>query len=212
MPQCANLTADAIRTLAADAAGNWQRYDSFAWFGRPDDAEQWAVVYYSNRDSDLLDQSNGEVIRQTMEPFTEGDDPDAVGERHSHWACGYVDGYSIRVYGPDGEPTAAFAAWCDLQARMKDYPVLDEEEWSNREWEDTQSNLTEVGERVARNQDREVPDGWQSAVADWFDGSREYRHELEPCDGFGGYPTDESIEAAFDALGWHRDSALLPAT
>ena len=190
-----------VHDLAEQAAGNWKRFDSFAWLGKPDDSENWTVVYTSNRDSDLLTESNAAAIAAAMEPFTEGDNPDAIAERHSHWACGYVDGYSIRVYGEDGEPTAAFATWCDIQARLDDYPVLDESDWSEREWNDTQKNLTEQGEYIARKHDLELPDGWQYTVTTWFETQRKYRHELEPVDGHGGYPSDEAIEAAFVAMG-----------
>ena len=89
-----------LEAAAKKAAGNWKRFGSFAWFRKRElvDADQWAVVYTSNRDSTLLDQSNASVIEMALEPFTEGDDPDVVMESHSHWAVGHVDGFSIRVY------------------------------------------------------------------------------------------------------------------
>ena len=75
-------------------------FNCFCWYrktdiDRPDD---WAIFYTHHRDSGLLDQSNAEVIAEAMEKFTEGDDPDVVFESHFHWACGHVDGFSVRVY------------------------------------------------------------------------------------------------------------------
>ena len=71
-----------IEEAAQKAAGNWQRFDSFVWFRdrEIDDADQWAIIYTSNRDSGLLDQSNASVIATAMTPYTEGDDPDVVME------------------------------------------------------------------------------------------------------------------------------------
>ncbi len=42
-----------IEAAAKQAAGNWQRFDSFVWFRDRDldDADQWAIVYTHNRDS-----------------------------------------------------------------------------------------------------------------------------------------------------------------
>src|SRR4051812_16175893 len=60
------MTATGTPTLddtAAGLAGNWKRFDSFAWFRRRGiaDADAWAVIYTHHRDSGLLDQSNAGV-------------------------------------------------------------------------------------------------------------------------------------------------------
>ena len=89
--------------------------------------EEWAIVYTHNRDSDLLDQSNADAIDKALAPFTEGDSPDVRAEHHGHWACGWIDGYAIRVYR-NGQITEAFRAYHALAARLADYPVLDEED------------------------------------------------------------------------------------
>lgn len=118
--------------LATQAAGNWQRFDSFAWFEKPDDAEQFCIVYVSNRDSEIIDRANAKAIAAELAQFIESGD--VIEQRHSHWAVGYVDGYCIRVYGRE-EITAAFRKWCDLQARLDDYPILDESLYSEMESE-----------------------------------------------------------------------------
>src|SRR5689334_23568010 len=91
---------------AREAAGNWRSFDCFCWHRRNElkDADNWAIFYTHHRDSGLLDQSNASVIEKTLEPFTEGDDPDVVFETHSHWAVGHIDGFSLRVFR-DGEIT-----------------------------------------------------------------------------------------------------------
>ena len=122
-----------LEDAAKEAAGNWQRFESFCWFRESEiaDPDNWAIIYTHNRDSGLLDQSNADAIAEAMEPFTEGDDPDVVMESHDHWAVGHVDGFSIRVYR-NGEITEAFKTYHDLMEQMDGYPVLDEEDYSEQ--------------------------------------------------------------------------------
>lgn len=122
-----------IEELAKEAAGNWRKFDSFAWFEQPEDSDDWTIVYTHNRDSDIVTRCNAEIIEQEMTPYTEADEPDCYAERHNHWAVGWVDGYSIRVY-KNGQITEAFKKWCELQQRIEDYPLLDESKYSEMEW------------------------------------------------------------------------------
>ena len=95
-----------LETAAREAKGNWRGFDSFAWHNRPDHCEDWAIFYTHHRDSDLLAQSNADAIGEVLAPFTEGED--VRTEHHTHWACGWIDGYAIRVYR-NGQITEAFA-------------------------------------------------------------------------------------------------------
>lgn len=198
--------SDYISEKAPEAAGNWRKFDSFGWHAEPEEhPEDWCIVYTSNRDSDLLDQSNAAAIEKEMARFQEGDDPDVVSESHSHWAVGHVDGYAIRVYrrGPDGErgeTTEAFAAWCELALALEDYPVLDDEDHSRREYEATLENIEQAGRRFLHD---DAPEDWAGQCFSWF-----WEHDqraVENCDGNGGYPSDDQIQAAMLALGLHED-------
>jgi len=53
-----------IEAAAKEAAGNHRKFDCFAWHERPDDDENWCIVYVSNRDSGLLDQSNADASEE----------------------------------------------------------------------------------------------------------------------------------------------------
>ena len=55
-----------VTAAAADMAGNHQRFDSFAWFDKPEDSHLWCIVYTANRDSGLLEQSNAAVIAKAF--------------------------------------------------------------------------------------------------------------------------------------------------
>ena len=188
-----------LEEAAAKAAGNWKRFDSFVWFRdrELEDADQWSVIYTHNRDSRLLDQSNAHVITKAMESFTEGDDPDVVFESHDHWAVGHVDGFSIRVYR-DGEITDAFKTYHDLMERLDGYPILDEEDYSRREYEATLENIADAAWRVKH--EYELPEGWEGDVYSWLSDNRQ--RAVENRDDQGGYPGEQDLRDAFDALGY----------
>ena len=185
-----------LETGAREARGNWQKFDSFGWHDRPEDGAEWAIVYTHNRDSDLLDQSNADAIDKALAPFTEGDNPDVRAEHHGHWACGWIDGYAIRVYR-NGQITEAFRAYHELAARLADYPVLDEEDFSRREYDATLENLRCEG---FDSDFFAPPDNWETEVFSWL-----WDHNqsaVENRDGNGGYASKAEIAEALDGLGY----------
>ncbi len=157
------------------------------------------VVYTHNRDSGLLDQSKADQITEELKPFTDGDDPDVVMESHSHWACGHVDGFSIRVYR-DGEITPAFRAYHDLMEQLDGYPILNEEDYSNREYEATLENIGDSARKLKH--EFNLPDGWDGDVYSWLSDTRQ--RVVENRDDQGGYPEEQDLRDAFDALGYER--------
>jgi hypothetical protein len=190
-----------VEDAAQELAGNHRKFDSFAWWERPDDGDRWALVYTHHRDSGLLDQSNADELANELEKFTEGDAPDVVSERHSHWAVGWIDGYAIRVFDSNDEITEAFRTYCMLQERMSDYPVLDEEDYSRREYEATLENIESAGRRFLAD---EIPEDWAGQCFSWF--SDHNQRAVENRDDQGGYPDDEEMKEALDALGFlHED-------
>lgn len=190
---------------AREAAGNWQHFDSFCWHRGHDlpDAEQWCLIHTRNRDSGLLDQSNAAAIEKALEHFTRGRNPDVVPEHHHHWACGWVDGFSIRVYRGH-RITRAFKAYHELTERLANYPLLDESDYSTREYDATISNLTDAAWRLKREYD--LPQGWESAAYGWLASNDD--SAIESSDDRGGYPSEEQLGAAFDALGYQQMAAV----
>ena len=183
-----------LEAAAKAAAGNWREFDCFAWHRQPNDADNWAIIYTHNRDSGLLDQSNAAAIEEAMQPFLGGD---VVAEHHHHWACGWIDGYSIRVYRR-GRITKAFKAYHALAERLANYPVLDDSDYSSREYEATMANLPDAAWKLKH--EYELPEGWEGAVYDWL--SEHDCSAIESSDDQGGYPSEEQLRAAFDALGY----------
>ncbi len=183
---------------ALKVAGNWRHFDSFVWWRKSEltDLDQWGIFYTSHRDSGLLDQSNAAVITKALTPFTEGDDPDVVMESHSHWAVGFINGFSVRVFDANGDITEAFRMYHELAETMDDYPILDESDYSEREYEATLENISDAAWRLKKQ--FALPDGWESEVYSWL--SDNDPCEIENVDDQGGYPSESALKEAFMAL------------
>jgi len=137
-------------------------------------SEGWGGTFGIHRDSDLLTLSNFETIRQLLnEKYEEYEDWRIEGA--SHWAVGWMDTLMVRVLrcqcteenedsipeiyrvsdnktwwchtcGRPAQYTDIFKEVLELKARLEDYPVLDEDDYSRREYEDTFEYLSnEVG-------------------------------------------------------------------
>ena len=196
-----------VEEAARDSAGNWKQFDSFVWFRDRDldDAGQWAVFYLHHRDSGLLDQSNAVVIEAALASFTEGDDPDVVFESHSHWAVGHINGFSVRVFR-NGGITEAFKQYHELAEQMDGYPILDETDYSNREYGATLENIEGASWKLKG--EFELPTDWVGQVYDWLS---EYRSgEIENRDDQGGCPSELALEEAFNALFECPNQSFLP--
>lgn len=82
-----------------------------------------------HRDSDSLERSNFDTALQILEN-EEGAADDVEVFRFGHWAVGWVEEIGFRL----GTPAAARAE--EIAQRLEDYPVLDEDDFSAREWAD----------------------------------------------------------------------------
>jgi len=191
--------------MAEEAAGNWQDFESFAWSGAPEEnADNWTIVYTSNRDSGLLDQSNAKVIEAVMEGFPE----DQVrAESHSHWAVGYVDGYSIRVYNPDGSLTDAFKAWTALKNAMDRHPILDEEAYSELEMEAEWENTHQAMEMFLHSHENEVfqdlpdsPEKLDELTSSFLEWMNSGGRQTVNSDDQGYWPRDEKLQQWSDEV------------
>jgi len=190
-----------LEDAAKEAAGNWQRFNCFVWFKVSElkDADQWAIFYTHHRDSGLLDQSNAAVIRKALLPFTRGKNPNVVFESHSHWAVGHIDAVCLRIF-KRGQITEAFGKYHRLSEEMDAYPILDETDYCNREYEATLENIPMAAWKLKGQ--FALPEHWEGHVYDWLSEHRD--RAVENRDDQGGWPEEEDLEAAFDALGYQR--------
>lgn len=144
------IRSEHIEELADKLINNHAKFESFAWFSPPEGKERWCIVYTSNRDADYITRSNHKVFEEAMAPFL-AHGRDALDGGASHWACGYVDGFAIRVRTACGRVTRAFAAYAALELARQDYPVLDDELASECEEEDAAATWENM--RVAERLD-----------------------------------------------------------
>lgn len=106
----------------------------------------------------------------------------------------------LRVFDANGEITPAFRAYFELAERMADYPVLSDEDFSRREYESTLENIVDSAWKLKR--DFVLPEGWESEVYSWLSDNDD--SQVENRDDQGGYPSEESLRAAFEALGFEE--------
>ena len=156
-----SATTRAAHAEGLPQAGNWQGDEHFEWRGRPADAERWTLCHVRHRDSGLSAQSNAAQIEQALAKFT----GDVLLQRFDHWQFGWVDAVAVRVFGPDGEHTEAYETLCDLLLRLKDRPVLDETDYSNRVYEATTENIREAVRLHPRAMTDRLPDDFPAHFA-----------------------------------------------
>lgn len=191
-----------LEAAAKHMVGNWRNFPSFAWNRGYDldDADQWTIWYTRSRDASLLEESNHEEISKRLAPFMEGDDPDVVAEHHSHWAAGWLDGFSIRVFARDGSISPAFKEFCRIKEALEGYPVLNESDYSEREYQATLENYASEMWSMRK----ELPPGREEEVYSWFSDHGKDNF-TENTDDQGGYASREAITEALQDLG------LMPA-
>ena len=126
-------------------------------------------------------------------PFSETENPDVVFESHAHWAVGHVDGFSIRVYR-DGEITEAFRTYHGLMEQLDGYPVLDEADYSSREYEAALENIEDAAWRIKSTYD--LTDGWEVEAYEWLSSHRP--GAVENKDDRGAYPSERDLLDAFN--------------
>lgn len=90
------------------------------------DQQSWLVLPCGrNRDSDALSESNFSAALESLG----GESETVEVHRFGHWACGW---FEIIIVDPNS-PAAEIAQ--DIDNSLADYPILDESDYSEREWE-----------------------------------------------------------------------------
>jgi hypothetical protein len=170
--------------------------DSFAYRGELPIGETWSLgPVILTRDSDLLGESNAKTIKRVFEEEVPADQWTITG--CSHWACGWVEHLSFLVLDEHGEPTVAFCKLVEIQGALEQYPVLDEHDFSEREYEATLENIVSAGRNMVSD---DAPEDWAGECLSWFWDNDQ--GAVEATDGGGGYPSEKEMGACLLALGW----------
>lgn len=88
--------------------------------------DYYVFPYFQNRDSDILTLDNFENISDELESI----DDDIEIIRESHFLCGWIE---FIIFPKDNEKLVSRAK--ELVDSLEDYPILDEESYSEREYE-----------------------------------------------------------------------------
>jgi hypothetical protein len=172
--------------------------DHYVYFGDLPLGDTWANTFSHHRDSDILDESNWEVITNDLiHRFPE----DTKIEGASHWAVGWVEHLSVRLLEKDGRPTEAAAAVKEWKDLLDNYPIASDEDYSRREWE----NAIETLEWCGPTPD-DPPDEWAEILADELL-SQGWHYESDSGGTYWNSPdrnanTDDAIEEVMRKLGW----------
>jgi hypothetical protein len=197
-------TFDKIRDAAEGFVANFTRQENFAYFGDLE-APPWGQLGFAgqHRDSDVLDRSNHEVIRDALTELS----PDAFAvEGSSHWAVGWVD--IIRIDTSDDVAVAAAMAWRDA---LENYPVADDERYSELEHDDDEQYyqyggrdhaieiLRDSGEfETLFDRDEEFIPAWEDALNMAFHYAMEYGdHTAIPEEDFLREMEDHMLHTGF---------------
>ena len=131
-----------MSTFTPSYLKRWSLPDSYAGAEWPD----WYVVIGQHRDSDALTRSNFICMLKAL-----GGESETVKIiRESHWAVGWVEW--IGVHKDDHK---ALEIADDITHRLEGYPVVDEDHWSELEWNEAHDYLESMtlAERVRWCQD-----------------------------------------------------------
>lgn len=175
------------QTAADQAVKETANIRDFAYRGDLPLGKTWAFTFARNRDSDILDVSNYETIKEDLEKRF----PKDVEEVHaSHFAFGWVDHLAVKMLDKKGKVTKAGIAALEWVDKLESYPVADEEDYSRRELEATLENIEFEGGLDADT---------AGDVYRWL--SDNEPGTVESSDDKGGYPSKEKIEEALWAIG-----------
>jgi len=113
-----------MKTVDESYAENRASGQPCSYFG---DHGDWLCFLGVHRDSDSLSRSNFEVARRELAALDESGELYDI-ERAGHWAVGWVD---VIIIHPEAEALIAFAE--ETKAALENYPVLDDEHFSELE-------------------------------------------------------------------------------
>lgn len=118
--------------MASDILEIWTHPSDYGGFSPDGDY----LILSRTRDSDCLSESNWHVARQILEQAQgapigcDNRSAPAYDWRAGHWACGWVEYLMIR----SDAPSAVIEAAEQIVSALADYPVLDDSDYSEREW------------------------------------------------------------------------------
>lgn len=160
---------------------NWIEVDDFELeafvresLERPSDAGFWDEELYVTHtlafhtpawhltDDYIVEQANYRAALELLEPY--GAEAATVG----HWTYSTFECIKVPMLTEAGEITAAAVALWNIQMRLQDCPVLDEQLWSELEWEVNESAMADALKWEEDQRDIEISDDEKSKIAELY--------------------------------------------
>lgn len=117
-----------MKTLK-EVVSNPSGFDSLSNYLGEVPESKWLCLLTQTRDSDALSRSN---FRSALKEL--GGESDSVRiDRFWHWACGWWEALSVL------EGSEAHKKAIQIEADLNDYPVVDEQDYSELQWEEATS-------------------------------------------------------------------------
>jgi len=114
--------------MSSGGMDGWSNYSGHNYSG-------WLIGPMKTRDSDALSRSNFRVALDLLG----GEQEDKVEVRSvNHWACGYF--YQIMVKC-NTDNLDAIQKLYNMHLKLEDYPVLDEDDWSQEETDESEETI-----------------------------------------------------------------------
>lgn len=186
---------DTLELFAKSLAGNWKKFECFLWDRYNDlDSDNLAILYTKTRDSDLVAESNHYHILRMLQPYI---DLGLVSEEsHNHWACGSIDGLVFPVRNDKGLIHDHVKLLYSEANRLAKYPLLDEDDYSNREYAATQDSLEQLVKDAIRSFSHDISEDCCEMIVSYI---KESVNNIE-CDQFGNVMCIDVEEYIFPAI------------
>lgn len=161
--------------------------------------EDWLVAPVSrNRDSQILDESNFETFKKIL------DDKKIEYETHrfGHWANGW---FEIILVDPAGIQELE-----EIEDRLEDYPILDEMDYSEREYNDAVETWNSFACKDFKNHIKKtfaIEDNRCGDLLDDIDNDKLMTWQMESNIPYESYETtSEGARFRFDWLTYNKES------
>ena len=173
---------------------------NFGYHGDLDLGITWAFVFSVANGSDRLERSNWEVISEDLlkrHPKTVEITP------CGHWLVGWVDHLTVKMVDKNGQITRAGIDVLDWLEKLDQYPVADEDHYSELECTENYNNaLQSIKDETYRvDLADDLPDNWRGLVYEWLSENNPKAIETAE-DRSEGWLDQESITEACKALGY----------
>ena len=154
--------------MIEEAKASLERPSDFMYYGGYHEEDGWGRAFGQHRDSDALERSNWFIISTDLKKRF----PDDIHEESAnHWAVGWCETLRVKVLiDPEKEITEdniteAFKAVLKWKHALEDYPVADEEHWTELEHEEMVKYLDdEIPYIWRREHDEDIPEYLTQAV------------------------------------------------